>query len=256
MECVKSIVRAGAWLVVVVPFLHVPGAAAVTVTPMVVDMETVGRRAVARLRVVNTWANPVPVEVTVERVELDEEGEPRTAPAEEDFLVFPPLALIPPGRTQIFRIQYLGDPDLDRSRSYIFNTRQVPVELPEDTSAIQILFNFRVVVSVAPPGAEPDLAVVAAEPVTDESDGRIVVRLTVENRGDGHGYLSRTELRLRYFDETSGAEIWQRAFTAEEMRRIVGVGLLQPGKRRRFLLPIELPRPGGRLEADLVHADR
>lgn len=239
-----------------VPMLYVPGAAAVTVSPMVVDMETVGRRAVARLQVVNTWANPVPVEITVERVELDQEGTPSTVPAEDDFLVFPPLALIPPGRTQVFRIQYLGDPDLDRSRSYIFNTRQVPVELPQDANAIQILFNFRVVVNVAPPGARPELAVVAAEPVTDAESDRVTVALTVENRGDGHGYLSRTELRLRYLDPTTDTEIWQRELTVEEMRRIVGVGLLQPGKRRRFVLPIELPQPGGRLEADLVYADR
>lgn len=228
-------------------------ARAVTVTPVVIDMESVGRRATAQINVVNDWASPVPVEIGVERIELTEDGEPQGTPAADDFLVFPPQALIPPGRTQVFRIQYLGEPDIPESRSYIFSVRQLPVALPEGVSGIQILFNFVVVVSVAPPGAEPELAVAAAEPVVDERDGKVKVALTVENRGRGHGYLSRSELSLRYLDPQSGEEIWSASWTDRDMRQIVGVGLLQPGKRRRFLLPIELPRPGGRLEADVVH---
>ncbi len=225
-----------------------------TVTPVVIDMESVGRAATSQIRVINTWETPVAVEITVERVELDEQGQPQTTPAEEDFLVFPPQAAIPPGRTQIFRIQYLGEPDLAQSRSYLFGVRQLPVELPEGRSGIQVLFNFLVVVSVAPPGARPELRVVAAEPVV-AADGGVQVALTVENTGRGHGYLSRVLLSLRYYD-ADGALVWSERFSPEEMARLVGVGLLQPGKRRRFLIPIQLPAPGGRVEAEVMDAGR
>ena len=61
-------------------------------------------------------------------------------------------AMIQPGQTQTFRVQYVGDPDLARSKHYYVTVAQLPVQMPQGQSAIQILYNFQVLVSVSPSG--------------------------------------------------------------------------------------------------------
>src|SRR5690606_15269789 len=99
----------------------------------------------------------------------------------EDIMAFPPQAIIPPGETQVFRLQYIGDPGSERSKHYYAEVAQLPVELPEGQSAIQILYNFQVMVNVASVIAgPPELSIESAEIVQGE-DGRYMAAFTVRN---------------------------------------------------------------------------
>ena len=117
---------------------------AMAVTPIVLDIGTTGNTNHAQISVLNDGAKPLPVEIIVSRIELNESGEMDAKPAADEFLIFPPQALVRPGATQVFRLQWVGDPQLKRSQSYSFSVNQVPVKMPEGKSGVQVVFNFGV----------------------------------------------------------------------------------------------------------------
>ncbi|MFC6199510.1 molecular chaperone [Ponticaulis profundi] len=225
-----------------------------SVTPIVFDLEAAGRNANTQLRVTNTSTGDIPVAISVSEVTMSEAGEVSAASADDDFVIFPFQALIPPGATQVFRVQYVGDPELEASKSYIFSVAQQPVALPEGVSGIQILYNFEVVGSVSPLGGEADLTLLSSELVTND-DGTRRAALTVKNPSNTHAYLSGSRLELTAKDET-GEQVWSRSWRPQEIGQTVGVGLVQPGKDRRFVLPFDLPEGGSSLEASIRYIGR
>lgn len=222
---------------------------AMTVQPVIVDLTASGRGSSSVITVENTFVNPLPVELRVEDLAWEEGGVKGTGADTGDLLVFPPQTLIQPGQTQSFRVQYVGDPDLTRSRHYYVTVAQLPVQLPEGQSAIQILYNFQVLVSVAPVGVRPDLSVVGAEVVNE--GGKSVAAVTFRNASLAHGYVSRGRLRLIARD-AGGREVWRRTVPGPELQQTIGFGLIGAEQTRRIVMPFELPEGGVRVEAQFT----
>ena len=103
---------------------------------------------------------------------LDENGERKLSNGGEDLLVFPPQAVVPAGGTQVFRVQWAGEPMLDKSKSYLLSITQVPVKLAPTQSSVQVVVSFGVVVNVAPPQGSPALKLIATGVVTDKQGER------------------------------------------------------------------------------------
>jgi len=220
---------------------------AMTVQPVVIDLAASGRGASSVLTVENTFATPLPTEIRVEDLTLNEQGVVGTGADSGDLVVFPPQALIQPGQTQTFRVQYVGDPELQRSKHYYITVAQLPVQLPEGESAIQILYNFQVLVSVAPTGVQPAISVTSAEIGTTE-DGKRQALLTVSNPSRAHGYLAKGRLRLIVRD-AQGGEVLRRTLSGPEMQQTVGFGLVGAEQSRSLFIPIDLPAQGASVEA-------
>lgn len=225
-------------------------ALAMTVQPVVIDLQTAGRQMSQVVTVENTFANPLPVEISIQALELTPDGVKATGVDPGDLLVFPPQALIEPGQTQTFRVQYVGDPDLAKSKHYYITVAQLPVKLPEGQSAIQILYNFQVLVSVAPNGVKPSLSVQGAEIGHNEA-GKPVPIVTVTNASNAHGYLSGGHLRIIEKD-ASGKEVFRRTLSGAEIQQTIGFGLIGGGQSRRVTVPVELPQDGGSVEASFA----
>lgn len=225
-------------------------ALAMTVQPVVINLATSGRDMAQIVTVENTFATPLPVEIRVEELSLAADGVHGTGKDDGDLLIFPPQALIQPGQTQSFRVQYVGDPELARSKHYYATVAQLPVKLPEGQSAIQILYNFQVLVSVAPGGVKPALKIDAAEIAHNEA-GKPVPALTLSNASAAHGYLSQGRLRIVQRD-VAGKEVFKRTLSGPEVQQTIGFGLVGAGQTRRVLVPIELPVDGGSLEAQFT----
>ena len=142
-------------LISVISLMATSIAAAMSVSPIVIDLSVTGRNARNQISVINTLTYDLPVEINVSEVYVDENGVTSTKDVGEDnFMIFPPQALIKPGATQVFRVQWVGEP-IDESKSYIFSVAQLPVELDKGVSGIQLLYNFQVVVNVAPLQGKP-----------------------------------------------------------------------------------------------------
>lgn len=225
-------------------------ALAMTVQPVVIDLQPTGRGMSQIVTVQNTFANPLPVELRAEELSFDDTGARPSNTQTDDLLIFPPQAVIQPGETQSFRIQWVGDPGLAQSKHYYVTVAQMPVKLPEGQSAIQILYNFQVLASVAPTGGKPALTLSKSEIGTDDK-GKPAPVVYVTNSSNTHGYLSRGKLRIVEKD-AAGKAVFQRTIPGPEIQQTIGFGLIAPGQTRRIAVPIELPLTtagGGTLEA-------
>jgi fimbrial chaperone protein len=217
---------------------------AITVSPMNIEMISVGPRSHALVSVVNDSDLPLPIEAALSVLTLDENGKARgKGAASDDFLIMPPQALIPPGATQNFRVQWLGDPAMEGSKSYLLYLNQIPVKQPKGQSGVQVVVSMGVMINVAPAKGEPHLKVVATSVATDKSGRRIPV-ITVENTSRVHALLPKATIHL-----ASGS--WTSTLTPRAIGDRIGIGLVQPGKRRRFKLPVALPASVGRVRADV-----
>ena len=117
----------------------VPGsAAAMTVQPVVIDLTTSGRGMGQVMTVENTFDRPLPVEIRMEGLRLTPDGVQPTGRDTGELAVFPPQALIQPGQRQTFRVQYVGDPAVAASKHFYVTAAQLPVQLPEGGSNIQL----------------------------------------------------------------------------------------------------------------------
>ncbi len=221
--------------------------AAMTVQPVAVDLRMAGREASAPIRVENNGPNPLPVEVRIVETDFTPDSVRASDRATDDIIAFPPQAIIPPGGTQVFRLQYVGDPDGESSRHYYAEVAQQPVELPEGQSAIQILYNFQVMVNVASIIAgDPQLSLVGSEIATN-AEGKPVVAFTMQNTGRNYGYLSQGSLSIRHTN-AAGEETMQRTLAANDIQQNIGYGLIGPEMSRRFVTAIELESADGQLE--------
>ena len=225
-------------------------ATAMTVQPVIVNLAAAGRNMTQIITVQNTFTTPLPVELRIEELTFVNGELKGTGKDPGDLLVFPPQALIQPGETQSFRIQYVGDPALAKSKHYYVTVAQLPVKLPAGKSAIQILYNFQVLVSIAPNGVQPALKIDSVE-IGKDSSGKPVPMLTLSNASTAHAYLSSGHLRIVERD-AAGKDVFHRTLSGPEIQQTMGFGLVGAGQTRHVMIPVELPIAGGSVDAQFT----
>lgn len=218
---------------------------AMTVEPMLLDLSSSGKGRQQSFIVMNNSAVQLPIDLNVFQVDIGLNGEAKKTPIASDFLIYPPQAMVPPGGSQVFRLQWIGEPDILVSRSYRLMVSQVPVKLAKDESGIQIVTSFGVTVNVAPPSGEPKIVVTRIEPVLD-NEGKRRAALTVKNLGNRHAYMRQSAINL------SGGS-WSTEITPSGFAQQLGFGIVQPGKERRFVLPVEVPASVSAIKATVTY---
>ena len=208
--------------------------AAMVVAPVHVEMTSAGSGGRAQVTVTNDSHYPLPVETSVEKMKLDENGGHTLSKAGNEFMVFPPQALIPAGGSQVFRVQWVGEPMLGESQSFILAITQIPLKMSDSKKGVQVVASLGVNINVAPPQATASLKLVGAE-IATAKDGKRQPTITVENPTKTHALLPQFTIRL------TGDGGWSRTMAVGELSSTIGIGLVQPGKRRRFTLPVDLP---------------
>jgi fimbrial chaperone protein len=229
-------------------------AMAMSVSPILIDIKPASSSASGQIRVINTAETELPVALSATSATVEPDGTVKTAPDDDDLLLFPPQAILKPGATQVFRVQYVGDPDLKQSKTYLVSVAQQPVQLPQGTSGIQLLYDFQVVVNVAPLTGRPDLKLISSELTTDAKGARRAA-ITLMDDSDVHAYLSGAKLTLE-LDDAGGHKVWAQSWVPEEIAGSVGIGLVQPHATRRFVLPFDLPAQGDKLQAEIRYEGR
>lgn len=208
-------------------------AAAMSMTPMHMEITAVGGRSRTQFQVTNSSSAPLPVEIVYERLSYAESGERQISKAGDELAIFPITALIAPGGTQTFRVQWVGTPDLDKSRSYLLTARQLPVKSRSDgRSQVQVVTAFAAILNVAPVQGVADLKLVSSAPAKTPQ-GKPALSILVENPSNVHGLISNAVLRV------GGQTLNQGTLLA-----VVGIGVVEPHKRRRFVVPLTDPAAG------------
>ncbi|MGE0055170.1 MAG: molecular chaperone [Hyphomicrobium sp.] len=219
-----------------------------TVSPMHVEMTSAGSKSHARVSVVNNSNTPLPIEAVLQRLTLDESGKSKLTKAGEDFLVMPPQAMIPPGATQNFRIQWLGDPLMQKSESFILQLNQIPVKMAPGQSGVQVVMSMGVMLNVAPVNGTPALNLISTS-VSQSKSGKRYLSVLVQNPSATHALISQSTLRLQ-------AGSWSQTLSPGELGDRVGIGLVQPGRRRKFTFPIDVPAGFDRVAASIEFPSR
>ena len=194
------------------------------VSPMIYDMKPAGQQAAAVLRVENTNDKAITIELVAEKRSFDIDGKESRTPADADFVLFPPQAVIAPGATQAVRVQYVGPPTPTQSVMYTVTVKQVPVELPANgPSGVQFVFNFSTLANIVPEGAKARVEVVS---LTNTDKGYV---LRLHNAGNRYANLALSRVTL------SGSG-YSRKVEGEEWRKTLGASWLLPGSDRNIVI--------------------
>lgn len=232
-------------------------ALAMRVSPMVVEMESRGTNAVARIEVQNINPGNLAFQTRVFRMEIDKEGNISETPADDQFLIFPPQGILPAGGRQVVRLQWVGDAEMATSQAYYVSVEQLPVAFEPGSAdslgaQVQVLYNMRALVVVAPPGAKPDVKATAVKQVNYQppalpgssekpplQDG---VEITLRNEGRRHALMANFGWQL---EGTDTAGKWLRVdISPEELNRAVGTGYVPAQGERIFRVPVPGFGPG------------
>ena len=200
---------------------------------LVPDTTIAGAASKGSFVVVNDSEKSLPVETNVSRIDLDKNGDFTTKPARDKFLIFPRRADVPPGGRQKFFVQWIGDPHIKTSQCYIISVNEVPTKMPKGRSGVQVVFNFTAVMNIAPMTGSSAINLLNSG-VANDDRGKFRPTITVKNSGNIHAKLTDATITL------SGSG-WSKTVTPDELRPSMGLGLVQPGKTRRFLLPVDMP---------------
>jgi fimbrial chaperone protein len=204
------------------------GADAYQVSPMIYDLKPSGSGATITVRVQNDDPKPITIEVTAERRDFDETGKEIRTPADNDFVLFPPQAVIAANKTQAVRVQYVGTPNLAKSVMYVVTVKQVPVQLPANgPSGVQFVFNFGTVANVVPEGAKADVQAASATPAPG---GGWTIRL--HNAGNKYANLALGSMTL-----SSGST--SVPITGDAWHKALGASWILPGRDRVITIPAQ-----------------
>lgn len=234
-------------VVMVAGIACLPAAQAMRVSPMVVEMQTGGTKAVARIQVQNINQTDLPFETKITRLDFDNDGNTVETPADEDFLVFPPQGLLKAGQRQVVRVQWLGPAELPASRGYYVSINQLPVALaPGDTTsagaAVQLVYHMKALVVVAPLRSTPKVGLVSATPIMIAAKAPPVasgapvptttpaptpgLEVVIRNTGTRYAMMAGAKWTIKGRDAAGKPLVMVKS--PDELNRDVGVGYLAP----------------------------
>ena len=200
-------------------------ASAQVVQPMRFSLQPSGEDAHKTLTVQNTNDSSLTIEVAASSIGIDDDGKEILAPADDEFVIFPPTAIIQPGRLQAIRVQYVGEPDIQASQSYRVSIRQVPVDLSGlDQNAVAIAVNFNTLAHVIPSGAE---ALPVVERIEEDRSGEFW-DITIKNKGNR--YFSFTKSSFALGDGNGNS----MTLEGEGLTDLIGKGMMLPNSTRTF----------------------
>lgn len=217
---------------------------AFSVSPVHLEMGTLGRDARASITAVNHRGNRIGVDLSIVEVTLNSDGKvTEIGSGEEEFLIFPLQTFIQPYGKQVFRLQWAGDPEIDASRTFLISVTEVPgatrqEDSDETKASVTLALAFAVVVNVRPLEGEPAITVVSAR-LPDRSGLEDAPKVIADFRNDSkvHGVLARGQLTVSLLDK-SGRQLLRRRYDASEINRTIGIGLLPPNQSRTLSIPL------------------
>ncbi len=251
----RSPVRAIAWLAalgILCLGLVAAKVHAMRVSPMVIELELSGGRAVGRIEVQNLNKGKLTFETRVTRLNFDSDGTPVETPADEDFLVFPPQGGLPENARQAIRLQWVGPTDIKSSQAYYVAVRQLPVvltpeELAKAPAQIQVVYHMKALVVVSPRNAKPNVSAAAAkaimiQPPAEKKGGALPqpvpgVEVTLQNSGNRHAMMAGIKWQLEGKDK-AGKPL-RIVLTQDDLNKTVGTGYIAAlGGKRTFRIPL------------------
>ncbi|NOH95812.1 fimbria/pilus periplasmic chaperone [Vibrio sp. 99-70-13A1] len=155
---------------------------AIVINPMVTEMDVLSG-GMAQIVLTNNSTQQAPIEVNLRQLAFNPDGTFLAKDsADKRLMVFPPAAILKPGKSQVFRLQWLGDNQpLNRSQSYFLRFSQ-PSLVPSqgDLSGIAVQIHYNAIIHVYSSAHKPNVTL----QVRDDSS------VVVANKGERYAYLN------------------------------------------------------------------
>lgn len=214
----RQILPAIAALTVLCVFAPVAGA--YTLEPIVTVIELPAGRSGETILVRNPRQFPLAITFEIAERTVHEDGRETHAPAEDLFLIFPPQTIVPAGKTQALRIQWVG-PDVPISRSFTLYGVEAPVSLSEDgESGIRTILKIGASIHVTHKDLRP-LPVLKSYRQAGSA-----AEVSIANEGDRFVYLDDVTLKFE-----------NRTISGQDLGNIAIRTLIPPGAVRTFEIP-------------------
>lgn len=255
MKTIKIMVLIGLFLL-----SGVPTVSAYELFPMSLILEEQGRQSHGVFRIRNTTPRPLTIEVSAAKRVFQDGYYDDLVDADEDFMLMPPQAYIEPGRSQVFRVRYLGNEQLTQAVGYRIRFHQLPVDLaPITGTGVHFLLNINAPVYVVPNSLVAQSAELVSDVIYDNTrDFSRLSELPVKhdnpyglvrfvNRGAGLTDLATGLLRLNYSNGESVDLMWRDFAPAVTIRHLLPDG--------ESLIPVELiefDHPGHVVSAEFI----
>jgi P pilus assembly chaperone PapD len=170
--------------------------AALTVTPMSVELTETGAGSTASFRIENDSNIPIAVIVSVMTRSIELDGTERNGPVGTDFLVMPSRLVLEPRTARVVKVQWRGQSLAGVEKAYRVLVEQVPVAFVESGgSGIRILFRYIAALYVVPAGASGRVSLETMVPAVRDGQQGLVV--TLRNEGTKHFITSNPRLLVR-----------------------------------------------------------
>lgn len=234
------------------------------VSPMIVELRPTGRDAVARIELTNDADRDIPYEVQMMRGEISPDGDLALTPADEEFIVFPPQAIVEKRSQQVFRVQYVGQEALEESQIFYLSVKQIPVAFEEGENALQVVVNYNVLVNVIPENTtavadvrsatyvEREISTegLAEDDISDPIPLEKGLVVDLGNAGSRFFFAGRSSWSISAI--TVAGEPFNLNYGGDEMSQFIGAGVVAPGKNRLFFIPTEVAIDSSTLQISIV----
>lgn len=130
------------------------------VSPMYLELEDRGKKTQNSYTITNPEEYSIAVEATVFKMERDADNVETLTPAEDEFLILPPQAIVKANQSQLFRVRFMPSGPIDKTVTYrvIFTQLEFEDDVDEESN-VTMLLEFATLVFVSPVGSTPDAKV-------------------------------------------------------------------------------------------------
>lgn len=217
--------------------------------PIQVEFTPSGSLATQSFMFTSTGDKPVAIQLGMVTREISLDGTEINTDADDQFLIYPPQLVIPPGEQQAVRITWLGDPIPTKELAFRIIAEQVPVDLTEikqteggKTVSVKILFRYMGSVYIKPEGVASKLVLESASSQKDKAGADKLV-LNVANQGTAHRLLRNIKVMV-----TAGSGQSITLAGEKQLEGVLGENILADSKRQ-FVLPWPKELPFGPVTA-------
>lgn len=214
-------------------------ASALQMNPLSVVVKPTGGGARQSFKVTNESNEPIAVQFSVMTRQQVNNKEVRR-PADKDFMIYPPQAIIPPKSTQKVRIQWLGKQKVTKELSYRLIAEQVYVSLKkEKQTGINMLMTLVGALYVQPNNTKSNVTVKAVQRQGNK------LAITLANSGTRHQLMRYATLSLK-----NGSKVIN--LKGKSLIGLDGNNVLA-GSTKRFFIPVPKGFVNGRWSATVKY---
>lgn len=216
--------------------------------PITQDFSPSGINSKKNFQVINPSDIPIAVKISMVYRDMDLFGVQTLADASDVFFVFPSQVVVPAGKTQTIRVQWLGKTEVSIEQPFRIIAEQLPININREQSGVNILVAYHGSIYVIPDEFTFGIKVISVQKGSN-TEGEDILQIELKNTGNTHMILENPVINISYSSFlASDKEI---TLTEDTLIGLVNENILA-GKNRVFSVPWPDGLSDGNLNATIV----